>query len=304
MQRHIDELRSAFSPKLSQEKLAKRLRVGRIAVLRWEKGQKPSVEALIRMGEISLDQKPELAHWFFAQAGINDSVIKKLSPAIEKSFEQFERRQEEEATRSHALPIAIIDPGTIVGPSVSPLGDSLERFKVPRRWFENPGNVFCVKGPSHERGTDLVFIDGSQRDKSELWGALVLVYFAKREDRPSYEIGGTSQWPERRILGRLHRSVSHGVNYEAPTLVPDTELYESLADDVDTVPPSNRLQIAAQHLMIPIDEEAGDAIIGRVVLRVYDPSRPPDTSLRWRESSKEKVSPRASVKPGRSRDRD
>src|SRR6267154_3252819 len=81
--------------KMSQEELATKLEVTRVAVLRWESSaSEPSAEKYIRLAKLA--QERGQFEWdirFWIRAGVNASVLRELVPEVEKSIGRYERQK-------------------------------------------------------------------------------------------------------------------------------------------------------------------------------------------------------------------
>jgi transcriptional regulator with XRE-family HTH domain len=96
--RKLAELRDILH--LTKEQFAGALEVSRIAVLHWEQGSSPSAEMFIRLAKLAQNsKKPALALWFYEQAGVDVSVLRKLVPEIDESLRSSQRKMKVEVAK-------------------------------------------------------------------------------------------------------------------------------------------------------------------------------------------------------------
>lgn len=85
--------------KLSRADFAEKLGVSKIAVLRWENGdRKPSPETYIKLAKLAQSQNmPDLALRFWGEAGVDIQTLRGIVPELEKSFRQHEKKLRDSA---------------------------------------------------------------------------------------------------------------------------------------------------------------------------------------------------------------
>lgn len=268
---------------LSRAEFAQKLGVSKIAVLHWENSDRqPSPETFIRLAKLAHQSAPHLALRFWNKAGVDVETLRALVPEIDTMFRSFDRALD--AAETQAVPV-VRDVDALL--SSAPAA-SREVFKIASAWVPNAAKTVCFAAPDNRmspvfRNGDLVAVDRSLTAES---GDIVLTYLDR--DSGNWKQGAHFGWLQHLAVGAKH-----------PVLLQDMESARELSAGQfkDGLP--------------DIASEPGWSVIGPVIWFVgttggfhraaeFKASTPGHSD----KPKKSSVTPRASVRPGRSRDRD
>jgi transcriptional regulator with XRE-family HTH domain len=207
---------------LTQEQLAGRLGVSRLAMLRWESGHsQPSVETYIRLAKLAEKESPADALWFWEQAGLDLDTLQDLLPGLKKSLKEFQKEQANAVTETSGEVIRVpllrdlksIDRQSLSTQEVS------QYLAFPARYMPEPAKLraFAVDAgtanSTFHKG-DLTVVDVSRTALQSLWEKVVLANFDPLSPGQDY-------WHDRPaglFMGRLnldHFPLPGGARYSA-----------------------------------------------------------------------------------------
>lgn len=291
----IKELRDRLG--LGQRGLAEAVAATQAMVWGWESGRsEPNSAIYIKLGNLAAESglaQEALAFW--QRAGLSPDSVLILAPALKKLL------HERVAAKQKLVPI-LRDFAYIHSPGLAPAPAVEDWIPLPLSWLQHPDSTSCVRVPHAQVRSlfnegDLLLVDASDQSFESLWGQIVAVEH-KGGDLPS----GRDLGPHLGVhvgLLRKHDLGEHGFIAELDSsrlnFIPKglVDVAEHLGTDKhifgdSTVRIATKLNTPAYAESEPWD------ILGRVVGWIASPE----------SRKREDVSPRASVRPGRSRDRD
>jgi transcriptional regulator with XRE-family HTH domain len=165
---------------LNKEEFADELGFSRIAVLHWENGRsKPPAEVYIHLAKLAQQvELPQLAIWFWQQAGVHLSDLRKLIPQIDKSLREY-------AVPADSAALAPVRPNPKFAMrlvTAKPWARAQEQVLwVPAWMVTNPLATSWVAIPDDEmepmfKQGDCLVLDESEMDPWKLEGSLVAVH--------------------------------------------------------------------------------------------------------------------------------
>jgi transcriptional regulator with XRE-family HTH domain len=175
----LGQLRSKLG--LNKEEFADELGFSRIAVLHWENGRsKPPAEVYIHLAKLAQQvELPQLAIWFWQQAGVHLSDLRKLIPQIDKSLREYAVAPAESCALAPVRPNPKFAMRIVTAQPRARAED--EVLWVPAWMVTNPLATSWVSIPDDEmepmfKQGDFLVLDESEMDPWKLEGSLVAAH--------------------------------------------------------------------------------------------------------------------------------